>query len=71
MLLILFLKYIINILYKSSESLTRIKDYSIYSNYKTFDFFDTKFDHSSDLKFYKYHFFVVAYFINKSSLKMT
>jgi len=32
--------------------------YSIHPNYKKFDFFDTKFDHSSYLKIYiRYYFF--------------
>ena len=37
-------------------------------NYRSFDFFDLKFDHSSYSKIYvKYPFFVMACFINKSS----
>jgi len=41
-------------------------------NCKSFDFFNIKFDHSSYSKFYtKYHFFVVYWFINKSSSRMT
>ena len=41
-------------------------------NYKTFDFFDIKFDHSSYSKIcVKYHFFVVVWFINKNSSRMT
>ena len=42
-------------------------------NYKSFDFFNIKFDHSSYSKFYtKYYFFFVVYwFINKSSSRVT
>ena len=37
-------------------------------NYRSFDFFDTKFDHSSYSKICaKHHFFIVACFISTSS----
>ena len=41
-------------------------------NYRSFDFFDIKFDHSSYSKIYvKYHFFVSACFINTSTSRIT
>ena len=45
-----------------------VKDTSCIPNFKTIDFFDTKFDHLSYSKNYtNITFFIVAQFINKSS----
>ena len=42
------------------------------SNYRSIDFFYSKFDYSSYLKIYvNYHIFVVSYFINTTSSKIT
>jgi len=59
--------------YSGKEDLHYTQYYTQFiPNCKSFDFFNIKFDHSSYLKFcIKYHFFVVYWFINKSSSKMT
>jgi len=41
-------------------------------SYRSFDFFNIKFDHLSHSKIYvKYHFFIVVFFINTSPSRIT